>query len=567
YFSRIFNRYFGCHFATYFNMLRMRAAARDIKLHHYPRGLSKKYGYKTSQAFSKAFTNTIGVSPRTFFKKNYVVPDMPFRDHVEGVDIELKYETVHAVSIDGSVLYTSKESMRDLADGAGLGLEMSARCSEGGDTGIWWYDSDAQLHYIYGPVDKRYDSPRIPENAEREDAYHMLARGVDKIRVDLDGGYYAVFSTARKADGKEAAADFRVMTRYALDEWLPENGKITDQTLCTYEYFDEEKEYLFLPIVFGSSSHTSAVPEEWGVASWTRLIDEKITEPITAKSIAEQVYYSEKNFNEVFSTYYGMTPHEYISKKRIYLAADELSRKNTGGAITDDDIRETAARYFFRSCEALKKAIMCEFGEDVRSLSSVPDMEMTDLNEYYEHYNGDLRITYHNMEPLSVTLMENPGSAGVSAYDIPDIIAYWFSHDSADIGKASPKSVNIRKADKVFIWDDKPTVENGENVYGYMIGNVCAKHDATQGQDAPAQGQTAAAHGNSAAAHIDGGRYAVFQTYDDDDTGAIAETCRKMSRLAFGGWVHEFRYRVDFQRYTFIRLTKGKMRFYVPILK
>ena len=101
YYVHAFKDYFGIPFSRFITKLRLRAAARDIRNDHYPKGVGEKYMFTRLPSFTRAFRREFGVSPKEFFYGYYIIPDMPFRDRVEGLDIKLEYKPCNAFSIEG----------------------------------------------------------------------------------------------------------------------------------------------------------------------------------------------------------------------------------------------------------------------------------------------------------------------------------------------------------------------------------------------------------------------------------------------------------------------------------
>ena len=67
--------------------------------------MGTRYGFANAQSFSKAFKREIGIGPRDFYNGQYRIPDMPFPGRVEGVEIALDYQIVHALKMKGIPLF------------------------------------------------------------------------------------------------------------------------------------------------------------------------------------------------------------------------------------------------------------------------------------------------------------------------------------------------------------------------------------------------------------------------------------------------------------------------------
>lgn len=78
-------------------------------------------------------------------------------------------------------------------------------------------------------------------------------------------------------------------------------------------------------------------------------MEKHICEDITYADAAKSVYMSNYNFHRTFSFIAGMTPNEYIRKRRLTLAAQELQE-------TDISVIDVAYKYGYESPESFSKA-------------------------------------------------------------------------------------------------------------------------------------------------------------------------------------------------------------------
>lgn len=77
-------------------------------------------------------------------------------------------------------------------------------------------------------------------------------------------------------------------------------------------------------------------------------MEEHICENINYADVAKSVYMSSYNFHRTFSFIAGMTPNEYIRKRRLTLAAQELQE-------TDISVIDVAYKYGYESPESFSK--------------------------------------------------------------------------------------------------------------------------------------------------------------------------------------------------------------------
>ena len=61
------------------------------------------------------------------------------------------------------------------------------------------------------------------------------------------------------------------------------------------------------------------------------------------------------------------------------------------------------------------------------------------------------------------------------------------------------------------------------------------------------------------------GKYVVFESENENDLKATTDIYRMLTRISFYGWVRENRYRVDFNRLTFVSFYNYKLYFYIPV--
>lgn len=89
---------------------------------------------------------------------------------------------------------------------------------------------------------------------------------------------------------------------------------------------------------------------------WVKLLqmaidymEEHLLEKINYEDVAKHVHMSSYNFHRIFSLMSGMTANEYIRKRRLSLAGEELQ-------ITDKKIIDIAYKYGYETPESFTKA-------------------------------------------------------------------------------------------------------------------------------------------------------------------------------------------------------------------
>ena len=566
-FARLFLEYFEYPFAKYIIMLRLRKCARAILENRSLKDVGNTYGYSTAASFSKAFRNEFGISPREFLKKGYYPPDMPERKKLNKIPFKLDYASFPGFSVGGYDFdytclpdedwYEQAYPVLPAKDAGGDGDDHRPERT-GSETeedrkadspmyGLWYWDENELLHYLYGPALRKGERKKKKMK-----------------RVRLRDADYAVFSFVPLSSEEENLKFTRLLHQYIFKEWLVVNQKAVDRKSCVFIKWKENRIELHVPMRQGMFGQETIIEHDWKIAGWCRYIDDHITQDLTIHGLAENWNYSEANFRMIFAMYYGINPEEYIRKKRLYLAASDLH----SGAAVDDVI----TRYHFSSGEDFDQQFLQEFGSSMKDFKAL-NVEPVDLIEYYQHYKKSVHIKFRELLPQKAAVkllnretdivkaprdQEKELSDSVSALkivskeDIPETAAFWFTHDF-DCLKGTEYEIDEReRPSRIFIWKDEPVIVDGEAFYDYYLGPIVRKE--------------AGVPTGMKEITIPGGNYAVFRTGNPTDKNDLAETYRMLTRVAFGGWINECRFRVDYSRPTFINYKRQKLFFYVPII-
>ncbi|MBR3147123.1 MAG: helix-turn-helix domain-containing protein [Eubacterium sp.] len=556
YFVRAFRSYFNMPFGRFVTRMRLHEAARDIRENNFPGAVGKKYSFANAQSFSKAFRNEFGISPRQFYKSNYPVPDMPFRNRIKGVEISMEYRRVNALRIRGQEIPAPQGDNTYFMDQSAFifrsdfpkeeypGLDLTADKEK---VGIWWYEKEKSMEYVFGPVVERSSTPYLEPSAPEPDTPYYRN---DK-EITIQGGNYAVFSYRRPEDSSDINLMSRIMNRYIFKEWVPINRKVTNTMGFTYETFDSDRVSIYLPLSEGMGIDDAMKPQRWSIQAWSDYIDENITENLTLDSLAQVSGYSTENYRDVFSMYYGMTPSEYITKRRLLLAYSEMA---AGAGQT-----ETLSKYRFSSVPFYEKTFRSYFGKAPDEYAP-EDTMLTDLMEYYEVNKKRVHVSYHNEPEMHVLTHSIEESEDRSVpNDIVGRMLYWFNRDFPDF--AAIKTLFSQPEEKVFIWGDQAVYEEDQRLYKYYVGTVLK--EALTEEQAEELEQMSGAHEEV----IPGGRYAEFSVPEISEDELPDETVRLLTRCAFGGYINENRWRVDLKKRTFIAWRDRKPYFYVPVVR
>ncbi len=539
YFEREFKRYFGLPFGTYLMKLRLRQAAREILEGKYPGEAGREYGYSSAQSFSKGFRKEFGISPRIFQGGGYDVPDMPERKVIMGLELTQEYHEVNAMRVGGVALDPPRGSDTYLADNCSVVYPARA---DGTYVGTWWYDPEEGMKYIFGRIREQFDS-----------VYHEPAHQPQRADEDviLQGGDYVIWSYERPENDDDIPKCSRIMWRYVIKEWVPLNRKIPNKLRCTYEVFTPERIYMYLPLQAGFLTTEKLLPHKWSIPAWARYIDDHITEKLSLESLAFKANYSTHNYRDIFCMYYGVTPSVYIRRRRITLAASEIEK-----AHSHQEMRDILKKYRFANYMMLEKASREEFGRNLSEL--IFDDPAGDLITSYESNKDNVHCSFGVYEGKTILAHS---VEEIEKEAIPDEtverIVYWFRRDFQDL-KGLKKYLAYPK-EKVFIWGNDPVIHGIQRVYPYYIGSVVKKK--IKEDDMTGLKENASLH----LEHTEPGRYAVFSVYGDTDDSP-ADTFRFLTRVAFGGWINEHRWRLDLTRRTFVLWKKGKLFFFVPLV-
>ena len=515
YFAKIFREYFECPFSKFINQLKMRRVANRLLMEQTIKDIWQISGYSKLSNFSKAFHKEFKMSPKEFLKTMDDIPDMPKRKLLFGNEIDLSYEEVQGVTVIGYPIPLKNGNNTDLMEEVAYPLNhpegiLDLGCKKE-HYGVWWHDKFGRCHYLWARKGKN--------------------RYVGSASVTLTGGHYAVFSFKRTKDHRETAQMYRMLARYIFREWKFINNKSLDIMGFTYEKFDKERAYIYVPILKREFSE-----EGQNVDKWISYIDNHIKENLAIKNIAEVMHYSEKSFREVFQMYYNMSPVTYILRRRLYLVAGQIQQHPRK---VDKILKE----YWFKSKEDFEENFYREFGVDYDKYDKV-SFEVVDLKQYHKEYKEFVEVDFKYISGLKAMVKSiKRHKKKESDIDIPGLAAYWFKHKI--------KNFNQETVDKVALWDAVCEQTTQDPQYEYVLGPVIENLEYFMR--------------GTKVVLIDGGKYAIFKTKNDSDLSQLEEVFRMMTRCVFYGWTKENRERLDIERITFVRYYDEKLYFYVPV--
>lgn len=387
---------------------------------------------------------------------------------------------------------------------------------------LWWHDDQCKFYYTVG------------SETEREQ---------DGLVTIPDADYVVLF-TGRDSDEDDLVETQKILVKYALSEWEKSTEYSIDGTKIYFIRYYKGKVFLYLPIIENSDQEEESELEKekkkkiYGVDTWTTYIDEHIKENLTPQGLAKIFHYSYQHFRYVFRMYYDMSVADYIRKRKLAIAADEIIEGRRPVNIAED--------YGFQSYQGFMRAFKKEFGV-LPGKYSKAQFEVIDLAHYYSQYRNRLKISYVFIEELKMighTVLIGHGTE----MDIPAQVTYWLDRDFPCMMNTRFACNKERHEDKIALWyhlPEKPDIE-------YVLGPVV---DDFEG-----------APDNMLKITVGGGKYAIFETEKEDDRDDLSETIRMFARCVLYGWVKEYRERIDFNRLTFERYVDNKVYQYVPIL-
>lgn len=492
---------------------------------------------------------------------------------------------------------------------------------------FWWHDSEYRFHFLSGREQSKNEGK---ERGERE-----------TFEVVLEASDYAVFTWKENFTGRAAESMLKMVLKYALCDWETENQIWYDQNKIYFISYENGKYYVYMPLQKRIQENykiksTKQERKIYGLNEWIDYIDEHIKEELTAKNLATVFGYSERHFRSVFQIYYDIKLNDYIRRRKLYFAAQELKKGKKP---------ETVARqYAFKSSSRFSRAFHEEYGmtpekyykeefrnkEWIRYIDEHMKEELTaeqlakefhyskdhfrkefqdvfgmgpityitqrkvqfaakalregklpaevgkeygfcsrngfdkafrrvfytspakyaragakvvNLDRYYSEYKDKIKISYIDMDEIKMagwTIIANRREA-----DIPAQLAFWLDEHSPQYRKLNALTGEEKGRDKIALWyQEKENIE-------YILGPIVESFDNLP-EDA-------------FQVTIAAGRYAVFESDQENDMENLPETVRMFARCVLYGWIREHRDELSLQRLTFERYTSQKMYLYVPV--
>ncbi len=383
---------------------------------------------------------------------------------------------------------------------------------------IWWHDDS----YTMEPYEAFFcrDLDAVPE---------------DKTPIAVPGSEYAIFSL-KAADDVPLDEAVKQLANYVYGVWIPDNDTKPNRFGYEFHCFENNKAYFFLPIL--EEDKQESRDTVYSIEIWTKYIDEHITMNLTTTALAQQFHYSETHFKRIFRYYYKMSVSDYIRKRRLQAAAEQIR----------DGVRctEVAKKFSFKTYAGFARAFQKEFNMTPTEYSA-NDFEVIDLAQYYREYKEKLLVTFLEMKEIKMIGHSVIEADGEDA-DLPAQVCYWLDKDFPCLQNTRFSCNKERREEKAALWYHIPEKEKID----YILGPVVDEFE----DDIPEE---------MIKVTIEGGRYAMFETGKTSDKDDLAETIRMFTRCAFYGWIKEHEDLVDLTRITFERYIDNKVYLYVPI--
>ena len=276
----------------------------------------------------------------------------------------------------------------------------------------------------------------------------------------------------------------------------------------------------------------------YSVDVWTKYIDEHILENLTPQSLAETFHYSTTHFRHIFRLYYDISVSDYIRKRKLQMAADELK---AGSKLLD-----VTLKYGFTPA-GFTRAFQKEFNVTPTAYRK-GTFEVLDLQKYYSEYKDYLKVSFVKIKELKMIGKSILQGKGEDA-DTPAQVDYFLKNEFPVMQNTRFVHNKERREDKIAMWYNDDDLVNVEYVLGPVVDNF---------DDVPE---------DMYAITLAEGKYAIFETTQESDMENLPDTIRMFSRCVFYGWIKENRDRVDLLRYTFERYIDKKVYLYVPIVE
>ena len=530
-----FTEYFEMPFARFVRKLRLRQAAQDIYSSQSLKYVSERNGFNQKNFF-RAFKNEFGMTPKQFLESKTLVPDMPCKSEICGHEMTLEYQNVDTVIIDGYPIRPVHGNQTDL-----LGDVAYAFCHPSCHVnlnlpeeqwGVWWHDAerDGTLYYLMGP---------------RAEQYQEKHEG--RVQLQIRGGNYAVFSVEKGQDYFDIAHTSRELAWYVFNIWRVLNRKTMDRMGFTYEKFDGEKAYLYIPLLKGMDGIELERDSEHSIEKIVQYVDEHILENISVEDVISQFGYSDFYCRDRFQSCYKISLPDYIKRKKLYV----LAQKWSDGEIKEEDF---VLKYNFRSFRQFKRDFVREFKTEPQNYHDVA-MNLFSLKEYYEDHMREISISVVELDEFQMIgkIIKSGDNKTEVDLDVPGIAGFWMENDFPSLDGTAYDTKKGEITEKVSLYESVKESARQKQICNYILGPI-----RKGGEEVPEDMHIFT---------VEGGKYAVFESVQNESGEEdLTETIRMMIRCVDHVWIHDNWVRTDFRsRISFLYYKNKKIYYYVPI--
>lgn len=272
-------------------------------------------------------------------------------------------------------------------------------------------------------------------------------------------------------------------------------------------------------------------------------IEEHLDSHPGVDEIAEAFGYSPDHFRHLFRTYYDVSLGEYMRRRRLAGAAEQI-RKGM-------PVARAADLYGFQTPSGFARAFRKEYGISASELKNQDDMFLDQLPDPV--YDRDRirvsRLEVPELKMVGKTLLPKKEYG----YDLLEETACWLERETSELetemglDHAELKKLNCYPQDVIAMWYHDP--DNVEMTY--LLGPVVKDFSYVP------EGWIAVS--------IPAGKYAIFETRSDSDRKEMAETVRMLCKYIFWEWVPANSARKDNMGFTFERYRGSKAAVYLPL--
>lgn len=492
-FNKFFSDYFELSFAKFMRKLNLRQAAKEIAGGNQSLDVIGKRNGFPSKSFYNAFHEEFGVKPAQF-REAFMVPDMPCKTQINNRKIYLTYQKLENVVIEGYPMHAENGEHTDLLEECAYVFRHPSNKINLNDSrkqwGIWWHNREKkdQLHYLFGPPIRKEDS---------------LLDG--HVRMEIGGGNYAVFAIERGADYYEISRNCRELAWYVFNIWRDLNEKVMDTMGYTFEAFDQDYSYLYVPLVKGFGGIEVGTNLGNIINQVVEYVDEHAKEDLNPKQVAAKLGYSEFFIRDRFQSCFGFSLTKYIKKRK------------------DDN-------------------------------SIAPPGNILNLDAFYKDHFRQINANTVELEDFTVlcATLKSEDNPVQMDLDIPSQTAYWMFHDLPSLEGTCYETMDGNRKMTAFYQTVKKETDKNE-ICRYVLGPLWKKEEPIPDGMEPIE--------------VKGGKYIAFElSAEKIDEESLTEMIRTLLRCIDCVWIYDNWIRTDFQsHFSFLQFDGDKIYYFVPI--